>query len=304
MLKDELAFLYDAYGVQYLAGLQPQKKRHRDLLTQVPECQFYAQPLTDERGPGGYWGTPCAVPFEYENEQIFHRGLVVLSGPMRTALRHDRADKIRTFYEEAGQIRLRWQVDGIALWRDMQRDGRYLLVTNDPSLTPRHMLRHYRSKDGVEKRFTICKQDLRVSPVYLHQDQRIEAMLLMNMTRQAHWTAAQSSTVPHSVIALLAYSLLERHAQRARQRGLNLTTRRLIAQLSTMTLIETHCWDGSVLYRLTPIDQRQYELWIVLRDILVVEQVTPTTAAPVAGLPPSAQWAIAPPSASPPSLAV
>jgi hypothetical protein len=32
----------------------------------------------------------------------------------------------------------------------------------------------------VEKRFTICKSDLKVSPVYLHQDDRIASMLLLN----------------------------------------------------------------------------------------------------------------------------
>ena len=323
-LNDELAVTYDTYGVHYLSGLQPQKKVHVTLLASVPEAQFYAHPLTTDHGPTGYWGLPCAVPFNHNGQETVHRGLVVLSGPMRTALRRNRAAKLRalraelqqveakigrpwyrsvdqvqaraetrlrnssvghlmmvTAYEAAGEIRLRWQVDRLALWRDMQRDGRYLLVTNDPALTPRQMLRRYRSKDGVEKRFTICKQDLRVSPIYLHQDQRIEAMLLVNM------------------IALLTYSLLERQV---RQRGLALTTRRLIAQLSTMTLIETHCWDGSVLYRLSPIDAGQYELWVVLREILRdVEQAAPVSAT-VAGLPPSGRWAIAPPLADPPSL--
>lgn len=88
-------------------------------------------------------------------------------------------------------------------------------------------------RNGVEKRFTICKSDLQVSPVYLHQDKRIASMLLLNM------------------VALLAYSLLERQA---RQAGLALTTRQIIKRLETLTVIETHCHDGSSMRRLTPIE--------------------------------------------------
>lgn len=80
---------------------------------------------------------------------------------------------------------------------------------------------------------SICQSDLQVSPVYLHQDQRIASMLFLNM------------------VALLAYSLLERQV---RQHGLQLTTRQLIQRLETVTLIETCCHDGSCLRRLTPID--------------------------------------------------
>ena len=83
-----------------------------------------------------------------------------------------------------------------------------------------------------EKRFLISKQDLKVSPIYLHQDQRIAAMLLLNM------------------LALLAYSLLERQM---RQQGLQLTTLKLSRKLEQLSLLETRCHDGSRLYRLTPI---------------------------------------------------
>ena len=155
---------------------------------------------------------------------------------MRTALRKDRAEKIRDLQQELRELRdkignphyrgveniqkkansrikksavgkfmhaeafldgeekvqLRWWIDKLPLWRTMQRDGRYLLVTNDWLLSDKRMLELYRKKDGVEKRFTVAKSDLKISPIYLHKDNRIEAMLLLNM------------------VALLAYSLLER----------------------------------------------------------------------------------------------
>jgi len=290
-LNDELALAYDDHGLRYLAGLQPRKNRHRQLWLAIPEKQFYAHPLTNDHGPSGYWGRPCQVHFQHQGRQVTHRGLVVLSGPMRTALRQTRAARLRAlrqdlrqvqskigqphyrtvkavqrradtqlkrspvgkfmqaqaYIDEQGQICLRWWVDRYVLWQAMQQDGRYLLVTNDWSLSPKRMLTLYRQKDGVEKRFTVSKSDLKVSPIYLHKDDRIEAMLLINM------------------LALLAYSLLERQV---RQGGLQMTTRRIIEKLESLEVIETFCWDGSRLLRLVPVDEEQAALLHTLAHIL------------------------------------
>jgi transposase len=294
MLDDKLALLYGAHQIRYLAGLQPQKKVHVNLVQDTPEDAFYRTPLTPARGSLGDWGVPVAVPFAHAGQTVSHRGLVVLSGPMRSALARTRAKHFRKLWqalriiqdkaayqkpryrraqdvqvraatqlrnspvgqfvsvcvtEAAGGPQLHWQVRREELVAAMQQDGRYLLVTNDPTLTPPQMLACYRDKDGVEKRFTVCKQDLKISPIYLHQDQRIEAMLLLNM------------------LALLTYSILERQM---RQHGLQLTTRRLIAQLETLCVIETYCRDGSVLYRLTPLTPEQTQLVQRLDAVLQV----------------------------------
>lgn len=140
--------------------------------------------------------------------------------------------QVNVYEPPGGGVNLHWQLDTEALAQKERLDGRYLLVTNDWSLSHQQMFQLYRDKDGGEKRFLISKQDLKVSPIYLHQDQRIAAMLLLNM------------------LALLAYSLLERQM---RQQGLSLTTRQLIRKLEQLSLIETRCHDGSRLYRLTPI---------------------------------------------------
>jgi transposase len=291
-LDDKLAFVYQDKAIRYLAGLQPQKKVHRELLKHEPESRFYAHALTDERGKDGYWGVPTEVPFEYAGEKFTHRGVVVLSGPMRSAHAKTRAKHFRALWPELlavqhkalqnkpryrsaeavlaraqtqlrnspvgrfvevwtrgekGHIQLHWRVKQDELLAAMQRDGRYLLVTNDPDLTPKQMLTLYREKDGVEKRFMVCKQDLKVSPIYLHKDDRIEAMLLINM------------------LALLVYSLLERQV---RQNGLQMTTRRIIEKLESLDVIETLCWDGSPLYRIVPVDQEQAALLQSLAHIL------------------------------------
>ena len=290
-LSDKLALAYDEQQIRYLSGLRVLKNVHRELLLTVPCAQFYAHPLTTARGPSGYWGVPCLVPFEHQGRKATHRGLVVLSGPMRTALRQTRAAQLwalrqalqqlrsqigeprhRTVKslqryanaklkaspvgkfvraeasaDEQGQVHLRCWVDHYALWQACERDGRYLLVTNDWSLSLQQMFTRYHQKDGVEKRIRVSKHDLKVSPVYLHKDDRIEAMLLMNM------------------LALLAYSLLERQV---RHNGLQITTRQIIAKLHSLDVVVTCCWDGSQLYRMVPIDEEQAALLQVLADVL------------------------------------
>lgn len=277
-LNDELAHAYDAQHLRYLAALQPRTTAHRDLLRSIPTPQLWDYPLAD-----GYWGKLVTVVFTHQERQVTHRGLLVLSGPMRAALRYTRAQhlwavrqdllalrdkigaphyrtvtamqrhvtallkrapggqfmRVHVAADAEGHLTLRWWADRYALWQADQQDGRYLLVTNDARLTPAQMLTRYRQKDGGEKRFTVCKSDLKVSPIYLHKDERIEGMLLIHM------------------LALLTYSLLERQA---RQSGLQMTTRRIIAALETLCVVETRCWDGSRLWRLVPMDAEQLAL--------------------------------------------
>ena len=318
MLSDEIALAYDQHQLRYLAGLRCLKTVHKGLVSHFSEAELRACPL--EPGPSPqYWGRGCTVPFSHNGQTVHHKGLVILAGPIRDQLRQTRqaqlqalaqelaqvkADigqpRLRTlkavqrranarcraskvghlmsataYQTETGQVDLRWQIDTYALWQAEQKDGRYLLVTNDWSLSHSQIFQLYRDKDGVEKRFHICKSDLQVSPLYLHQDKRIASMLLLNM------------------LALLAYSLLERQT---RQHGLLLTPRQLIKRLQHLTLIETHCLDGSCFRRLTPLDPALLPLLdllaLALQDLF---QATPhsrlallpaaTSTSPLAQLP-------------------
>jgi transposase len=155
-----------------------------------------------------------------------------------------------------GQITLHWIQNTQALAQVQRQDGRYLLVTNDHSLSHREMFRLYRQKDGVETAFHICKSDLKVSPLFLHQDQRIAAMIFINL------------------LALLAYNLLQRQIQ---QQGLHLTTRRIIQQLEALVLIETTCIDGSVYRRLVDVDPQLLTLLAFVADAL--DQMVHTVSA-------------------------
>jgi transposase len=322
-LNDELAFAYDDHELHYLAGLKAQGKSHRELLLSPSEAQFRQYPLNGERGRNGYWGVPCQILFEHAGRQVTHKGLVVLSGPMRSSLRRERATQLRalrqelrqveakigrpwyrtagavqqrantvlknspvgkflraeTQVDEQGQVHLRWWIDRATLWQAMRKDGRYLLATNDWSLSPQRMFDLYRQKDEVEKRFHVSKSDLKVSPIYLHKDTRIEGMLLINM------------------LALLAYSLLERQV---RQGGLQMTTRRIIERLETLDVVETLCWDGSLLRRVVPVDEEQaIILEILVRVLADLERPRwphlglPSGSALPLALPPPRGWPVA-----------
>jgi transposase len=137
---------------------------------------------------------------------------------------------------EYGDVEMRWWVDREAL-RDMCRlKGRYLLVTNHPQLSSVEMLETYKDKDKVEKHFRVAKGVLRVRPIYLHKDERIAALLLVNM------------------IALLVYSLVER---RCRRNGLHITGRQMLYAFGPLHVIESRFVDGSVLYQSMPLTPHQ-----------------------------------------------
>ena len=262
-LSSELAFAYGEANLRYLTGLAKLEKVHRQLVLQPDHQDFERLPLAE-----GYWGVPCEVPFTQHGRTISHRGLVVRSDPMRQALRRERQQHLRELLialhqiqgkiglkryrsekeigqrvatqvkrspvgqlvgvrvatSPAGKPCLAWWLDADALQAAERGDGRFLLVTNDFHLAYPEMLALYRQKDTLEKRFEVSKQDLKVRPLYVHSDERIQAMLLVNL------------------IALLAYSLLERQAQ---QSGLGLTARRIIEQLSTLQVQLLEAWDGS-----------------------------------------------------------
>jgi hypothetical protein len=159
--------------------------------------------------------------------QPYYRTVSAVQKRAETRLRNSPVGKLvqaEAYLTPEGQVALHWWIDAEAWSTARRADGRYLLVTNHLTLSYQRMLALYREKDAVEKRFRDAKQHLKMRPLYVHSDERIQAMLLINM------------------IALLAYSLLERQAQ---QHGISLTTHRILEQLSTWQVTLVQAWDGS-----------------------------------------------------------
>lgn len=291
MLNNRLAILYEEHkerGLRYLAGLEPRSKEHKDLLASVQLSELKDNYLLGEMGHR-YWGVKRPITFTYEEEDTgvehhaTHTALVVLSEATRCSWRARYVAKLRELCQqiqeevydklnqpywrnpetirkrvqsrldassvgellqvevwgEYGAVEMRWEIDRAALREQCRLAGYYLLVTNDFKLSAVEMLSLYKDKDQVEKRFQIAKHVLQVRPIYLHKDERIQAMLAVNM------------------IALLVYSLAERRCQRG---GLSMTGRQLLYEFASLHVIETHCWDGSILYRSLPLTAYQQEI--------------------------------------------
>ena len=300
MLNAEIALLYEAHGMRFLGGLRTLTPEQKALLTGWSDEEMEAYPLDDGPSPE-YWGRSGVITLVHEGKKIVLKALVVMAGPLRDEWRKSRQadfdalfaelDAIRSklgqpryrtlkavqrsvnarlkkskvgdlvnvtvYTTPSKQVNMFWEIDQAKLTAEERKDGRSLLVTNDRSLSPQEMFRLYRAKDGVEKCFHITKNDLEVSPIFLHKDQRIASMLFINM------------------VALLAYTLLQRQIQ---EQGLQMTTRKLIQRLDQLTVIETRCWDGSTLRRLTPIDS---DLAAILQLVAAaLEQLIQTVSDP------------------------
>jgi len=291
MLNNYLAIAYDTLKkdkVYYLAGLEPRAKEHKELLNSVSLSELRVNYLMGKDGHR-YWGVKRPITFVHEDEEtgekkrVTHIALIVLSEATRRSWRRKRFGQLRKLssrlqeevkdklnqpywrnpdtirkrvqsrlddspvgkvlkvqvWGEYGEVQMRWQVDRAAL-RDLCHSyGRYLLVTDDSTLSSVEMLQIYKNKDCLDKRFQISKQVIRVRPVYLHKDERIAALMLVNM------------------VALLVYSLAER---RCRRSGLHVTGREVLYEFSPLHIVETHCWDGSVLYRCMPLTADQKKI--------------------------------------------
>ncbi len=99
MLDDCLALLYDKKGMRYLAGLAARKKVPRQLVELTLDADLRRRPLTDKRGQYGYWYRPGSIYFEHQGQQAYHQRMVILSGPMRFALRRTRAKQFRALWQ-------------------------------------------------------------------------------------------------------------------------------------------------------------------------------------------------------------
>ena len=193
----------------------------------------------------------------YRSEQEAHQRVA-------TQLKHSPVGQlvgVQVCATPEGKIRLEWWIDANALQAAQRLDGRFLLVTNDFRLSYVEMLALYRQKDAVEKRFEVGKQDLKVRPLYVHSDERIQALLLVNL------------------IALLAYSLLERQAEQA---GLCLTTRRILEQLSTLQVQAIEAWDGSRVCSFQETTPGQVQLLTALLQALGEKPRLPLPTGPLA----------------------
>jgi len=101
-------------------------------------------------------------------------------------------------------------------------DGKYILVTSLTSSMD-EVLRDYKRMNKMDRRMSFLKGPLKIRPVFLQRDNRIKALVLVN------------------ILALMVYSLLEWVASR---RGLDRTGRYLFSWFRYFSLVKLEFGDG------------------------------------------------------------
>jgi hypothetical protein len=154
--------------------------------------------------------------------------------------------------ERDGRPTLRYRHNEEAIRRAALTDGLSALATNLPGrLSAERVLRTYKQQWVVERRHRDLKQTLRVRPIFLHNDDRIEALV---------------SVVG---LALLIFGLIEAELRKRlgdeqlpgllpEGRSGPPTARNILAAFQGLGL--TYTADGIRLDRLTPTQQRILEL--------------------------------------------
>lgn len=186
----------------------------------------------------------------YPTRKHVEKRIAQIIGPNLTGLLHVRAGT------RAAKPTLTWTRDQHAIDTAAQTDGIYALATNHPDpLTAVEILRLYKDQQIVERRHRDAKQSLKVRPIFLHNDDRIHALI---------------SIVG---LALLIFGLIESQA-RTRLTGTHLpgllpegraaipTARNILAAFQGLGLTYTHA--GIRLDRLTHTQRH-------LLDLLQVE---------------------------------
>jgi transposase len=154
--------------------------------------------------------------------------------------------------ERGGRPTLRWRRDQQAIERAALTDGLSALATNLPGrLTAGRLLRTYKQQWLVERRHRDLKQTLKVRPIFLHNDDRIEAL------------------VGIIGLALLVFGLIESELRRRlgdeelpgllpEGRAGPPTARNILAAFQGLGL--TYSTNGIILDRLTPTQRQILEL--------------------------------------------
>jgi len=145
---------------------------------------------------------------------------------------------------EEGHLKLHYSLNEELLARAEAVDGRYVLGTNDATLSACQMLTLFKQQEVVERRFKVIKGLVRIRPLFLHKEERIESLVFVAM------------------LALLVYTILEILCRRA---GEQMTARRVLQRFERLAATYIHFSDGSQLKLPSALNTNQQQLIDLLR---------------------------------------
>ena len=143
-----------------------------------------------------------------------------------------------------GNLTLSYSLNQELLAQAEAVDGRYLLGTNDAALSACQMLTLFKQQEVVERRFKIIKGPIRIRPLFLHKEERVESLLFVAM------------------LALLVYSILEILCRRA---GEQTTARQVLQRFERLAAVYIQFSDGSQLKLPSALNAAQQQLIELLR---------------------------------------
>jgi transposase len=145
---------------------------------------------------------------------------------------------------EDANLNLTFQLNQEKLARAEAMDGRYLLGTNDFGLSALEMLTRFKKQEVVERRIKAVKGPVRVRPMFLHKQERVEGLVFVAM------------------LALLVYTILEMLCRRA---GQWITARQVLEKFELLGAVYLQFGDGSVLKLPSALNAFQGQLIELLR---------------------------------------
>jgi transposase len=145
---------------------------------------------------------------------------------------------------EDGNLTLHYSLNQELLAQAEAVDGRYLLGTNGTTLSAQQMLTLFKQQEVVERRFKVIKGPVRIRPLFLHKEERIESLVFVAM------------------LALLVYTILEILCRRAGERT---TARQVLQQFERLAATYIQFNDGSQLKLPSALNTEQQQLIELLR---------------------------------------
>jgi transposase len=145
---------------------------------------------------------------------------------------------------EDANLNLTFKLNPAKLARAEAMDGRYLLGTNDFDLSALEMLTRFKKQEVVERRIKVVKGPVRVRPLFLHKQERVEGLVFVAM------------------LALLVYTILEMLCRKA---GQWITARQVLEKFELLGAVYLQFGDGSVLKLPSALNAFQGQLIELLR---------------------------------------
>ncbi len=156
---------------------------------------------------------------------------------------------------EDGDLHLHFRINRQRLAAAQRLEGKYVLATNAVHLSDHEALTYFKAQDGVEKSIAAVKGPLRVRPVFLQSDKRIQVLVFFNL------------------VALLVRAILELRLQRA---GLSYSADKVLFAFAALNAVYQRFSDGSQVPQLGKVSRFQQEVLSALQLPPATRYVAPS----------------------------